>query len=219
MDFEEILEKGLLGLGMPSTLPRIPIYFGSVFSTKMEVTDLTKDGEPVLPVLAAKKGLIRMSINPNSVGFSQPKRITERYTVGGKTFTHWSDSEGYDNDLLTLRFAGVTGSLDPRDASSALRHLAWAKLHDLTAEKMLDEKTGRKNYAFCFFESVSVPFQVLFVGHFPAVMDFSEKAGSPFNKDYSFEFVVEAMTPSLNRIQDHISTKLLTPAILNRLSR
>ena len=60
---------------------------------------------------------LSMSVNPNSVSFRQPKRITERKTQGGSTFMHWTDSSGRNNDILQLDFRGQTGNLNLRRAA------------------------------------------------------------------------------------------------------
>jgi len=60
---------------------------------------------------------VKMSMNPNSVSFRRPKRITEKKTQGGSTFMHWTDSAGRNNDLLQLDFRGQTGNINLRRAA------------------------------------------------------------------------------------------------------
>jgi len=60
---------------------------------------------------------VKMSMNPNSVSFRRPKRITEKKTQGGSTFLHWTDSSGRNNDILQLDFRGQTGNINVRRAA------------------------------------------------------------------------------------------------------
>lgn len=60
---------------------------------------------------------VKMSMNPNSVSFRRPKRITEKKTQGGSTFMHWTDSSGRNNDILQLDFRGQTGNINLRRAA------------------------------------------------------------------------------------------------------
>ena len=60
---------------------------------------------------------VKMSMNPNSVSFRRPKRITEKKTQCGSTFMHWTDSTGRNNDILQLDFRGQTGNINLRRAA------------------------------------------------------------------------------------------------------
>lgn len=78
---------------------RVPMY--------MTNTRRERDNEPG----------VRFSINPSSVSFKLPKRITEKKTQGGSTFMHWTDSSGRNNDILKLDFRGQTGNINLRRAA------------------------------------------------------------------------------------------------------
>lgn len=60
---------------------------------------------------------VKFSINPNSVSFRRPKRITEKKTQGGSTFMHWTDSSGRNNDIMQMDFRGQTGNINLRRAA------------------------------------------------------------------------------------------------------
>jgi hypothetical protein len=60
---------------------------------------------------------ISLSMNPTSVSFRRPKRISERKTQGGSTFFHWTDSSGRNNDIMTMDFRGQTGNINLRRAA------------------------------------------------------------------------------------------------------
>lgn len=87
---------------------------------------------------------VSMKMNPNSVSFRQPKRITRRNTRGGTVFYHWTDKFGRNNDILDLEFRGVTGNINIRTGTvgrgftaatetiSAATSWATQKLSDLS---------------------------------------------------------------------------------------
>jgi hypothetical protein len=54
---------------------------------------------------------VRMMVNPHSVSFRQPKRITKRNTQGGTVFMHWTDLNGQNNDILEMVFKGRSGNI------------------------------------------------------------------------------------------------------------
>lgn len=63
-----------------------------------------------------KRGLkgLSMLMNPNSVQFTQAKRITRKDTQEGAVFMHWTNHLGRNNDILQMTFQGMTGNLNIR---------------------------------------------------------------------------------------------------------
>jgi len=174
---------------------------------------------------------LRMVINPQAIEFQQAKRITQRDVIGGKVFYHWTDARGLNNDVLTLTFRGLTGSIDPnvlRTQGTAGRpyalgnmakHLAWTKLYQMTADPIRDPLTNRLNLTTCTLQTVLIPVPIQFEGHFPAVMSFSDTAEQPYNKAYSFQFVVKSITPPLNTLVSLMQLAFVTGADLSALQR
>lgn len=60
---------------------------------------------------------VSMLVNPSSVSFRQPKRITKQQTQAGTIFYHWSDQDGRNNDILELEFSGQTGNINIRNGT------------------------------------------------------------------------------------------------------
>ena len=81
---------------------------------------------------------VKMSMNPNSVSFRRPKRITEKKTQGGSTFLHWTDSRGENNDILQLDFRGQTGNINLRRAARLKFGTLASKGVDWLNEKLND---------------------------------------------------------------------------------
>jgi len=57
---------------------------------------------------------VRMKMNPETVTFSQNKRITRRDTQSGAVFYHWTNAKGRNNDVINISFAGATGNINIR---------------------------------------------------------------------------------------------------------
>lgn len=57
---------------------------------------------------------VRMKMNPESVTFTQAKRITRRDTQSGAVFFHWTNVKGRNNDVINVSFAGTTGNINLR---------------------------------------------------------------------------------------------------------
>jgi hypothetical protein len=55
-----------------------------------------------------------MKINPQTVTFSQAKRITRRDTQSGAVYQHWTNAKGRNNDVIQINFSGQTGNLNLR---------------------------------------------------------------------------------------------------------
>lgn len=57
---------------------------------------------------------VRMKMNPESVTFTQNKRITRRDTQSGAVFFHWTNAKGQNNDVINISFSGTTGNINLR---------------------------------------------------------------------------------------------------------
>lgn len=172
---------------------------------------------------------IVMSLNPNSMDFAEPKRITETKVAGGTVFTHWTDADGRNNDVLRIQFQGRTGNIDVRgalpitrsDESRELlrmetytpstqaieRTLVWHDLYQLSREPML-LNDGRRNIMYVAYTSPLLSTTVEFAGHFENVIHFGENGEAPFSPQYDFTFVVTDSDPSLNEYYDELITVL-----------
>lgn len=149
---------------------------------------------------------ITMAINPKSVTFTQPKRISERAVRNGTVFFHFTNSKGQNNDILKLRFQGSTGNIDPRGdladpsgaATGALHKLkVWHNLYQLTREPILLGDNSVNVFSI-IYNSKLIPVPIEFRGFYGAVLDFSETAEKPNSREYSFEFTVTNTEPDLD---------------------
>lgn len=163
--------------------------------------------------------VVAMVINPKSIAFKQPKRWVEKKTLSGSRFYHFTNSKGQNNDILRIAFKGNTGNIDRRGSSfqesfqeSSLPSVinngqsdtgandkigTWHNLYLLSREPML-MSNGQENIFSIFYISPLLPLLIEFRGFFSTVLDFEENADKPGSRDYSFEFVVQETTPSLD---------------------
>jgi len=236
----------------------------------------------VRSVVGTDMPVINMAVNPQSITWSQEKRIVKRDTMNGSTFFHFSDDAGRNNDILKLSFTGKTGNINvntannipnaflnsqggPADVAAArtaipsnpitspvvaaatsqgftdgagalaatraigyeqvetmksangLKLRIWHELYALSREPMLltPENTGvkdvpsmLKNEFFISYRTALFPTQIVFTGFFDKVLDFTESAMDPFNRDFSFSFTVTGSSPGLDEIAQKISSTL-----------
>jgi len=162
---------------------------------------------------------IEMAVNPNSINFRQPKRITKRDTQEGSVFFHFTNSKGENNDILTLDFRGNTGNLDIRgdvttdrglfstqggyNTGANRKLLIWHNLWALTREAMLLDDNTRNEFLI-MYASVGIPVQIYLIGHYSNVLEFSENADKPFTRDYSMSFTVQEVVPPLSELPTQI---------------
>jgi len=169
---------------------------------------------------------IKMAVNPSSIQWSQTKRISKKNTLGGTVYFHFSNSNGENNDILTMSFSGNTGYIGPvafgdkgvvetknRKAGSVNdvsftsgqnnKWRIWADLYNLTREPV-DLPGNVKNEFYIHYKTRLFP-SIILTGFFSSVMQFTESADRPFSRDYSFSFTVTDVSPSLNTIVDNIS--------------
>lgn len=242
--------SGILGLGSAGSQvddnPRIPFLFTSklrqlvAFGSFDRPTSFTGlIGNSVAsaasyPYLSgpAFRPVIAMALNPNSVKFDQPKRITKRDTMEGSVFWHFTNSQGQNNDILTLSFAGSTGNIDlrgstgtipvPSDTSGTTSNaqstdkmgldtgaleklIVWHNLYLLTREPNL-LGDGSENIWSITYTSPLFPMDITFNGFFQKVLDFTEDAKKPHSRNYSFEFTVQSVEPSLDDVLSQLGT-------------
>lgn len=217
---------------MGSTLP-FGASVDSIFNRLLFQEGAAANQENRIPILwesplSQREGRsLRMVINPLAIRFDQRKRISVRDVIGGKVYYHWTDAKGRDNDILTLGINGVSGNIDPRvikkdrgtGFGNLAKHLAWAKLYQMTVDPIIDPLSNRLNLVTCTIQTVLIPFPIQFEGHFPAAMTFSDTSEQPFNKAWSLNLVVRTINPPLNTIVSILQTALVTGADLNALQQ
>lgn len=180
-------------------------------SPELQLSEYTLSATPVSGIMTA----IEMAVNPNSISFRQPKRITKRDTQEGSVFFHFTNSKGENNDILTVDFRGNTGNLDIRGDiatdrglfstqggfnTGANRKLAvWHNLWALTREAMLLDDNTRNEFMIQY-SSIGMPVEIFLIGHYSNVLEFSENADKPFTRDYSMSFTVQEIVPTLDDI-------------------
>lgn len=154
---------------------------------------------------------IFLEINPKSVVPVQPKRFTRQDTMGGTDFHHFTDKKGYNNDVLTLSFAGNTGNIaidknqDPEARDRATKRISILhNLYQLTREPRLLLPAGTTNIISITFQSMAFPIPIQFDGFFPRVLDYALSAEKPNSVEWKFDFIVQATTPDLNTLTQTI---------------
>lgn len=175
-----------------------------------------------------------MRINPQQVQFQQGKRIQKQDTVSGSTYFHFSNTRGQNNDILTLQLSGTTGNIDPRaiqrhigktsladfstDKTGALDNLrAWVSFYQLTLEPIVDLSTGRPNLVTMQYASSLFPKPISFIGFFGSVLQFTEMASEPFQRQWSVPFIVNRTEPALDTIVRYLAEQVADTSTLDRL--
>lgn len=153
--------------------------------------------------------VITCLINPQSIRWRQPKRVTRENVRNGTVFFHFTDANGQDNDVLILEFSGTTGNLDRREdrlAPPGTQPVAARKkleifqnLYSLTREPRLIPPRTINEFTVRY-QSKAFPAPITFIGFFSAVLEFDETAENPNAVDWSMEFTVTRSSPSLNSI-------------------
>jgi len=176
--------------------------------------------------------ILELAVNPRSVRFSQPKRITDTQVKEGRVYFFWSTGPGEKNlDVLTLTVTGTSGSIlnrvafkeysqkvgqekvkNPPQGAINTKHRKWMQLYAMTREPVYpDELEGDFNYAYIEYVSPLFPQgkQITFKGHFSNPLEFDEEATRPFLIDYSFEFIVHQTTPDIDSILQQANNVLV----------
>jgi hypothetical protein len=179
-----------------------------------------------------------MPLNPEEIEWDQPKRWTPKKTRKGTTFLHFTNTQGQNNDVLTLRMRGNTGNInilgslgapargfktlseavssavgiDEReraeiDTGALHKILAFQNLYQLTREPMLLSDATVNEFTLTYVSSL-FPQSFDFIGFFETVLRFSETADDPNSRDYSLDFVVQRVEPSLDLMISSISEVL-----------
>lgn len=163
--------------------------------------------------------VIEMAVNPNSIEWKQNKRIVKRDTQEGSTFFHFCNSKGQNNDILTMSFRGNSGYINYRgDIATSMatnsqpqtikKLMLWHNLWNLTREeKLLPD--GTQNEFMIMYSSPIIPTNIMLVGFFSNVLDWTDSAEKPFSKDYSFGFTVEDSIPSLDDLVQDLSIYMI----------
>lgn len=152
---------------------------------------------------------IHMLMNFKSMGYDRPKRIAKRDVLDGSAFFHFTDGNGRNSDVLTLKFQGNTGSLDTVDAGGEEgpggyeNLIAWHNLFALSDEPMrlLD---GSINQIRIDMATRLFRLKTSFFGHFGTNITFEESASKPNSVDYSFDFVVHRTSPDIYTMADRL---------------
>lgn len=215
-DAATVLSETLSKFGAAPAV-RVPIVWQSTW----------RDNRGVPPIM--------MKINPQQVQFQQGKRIQKQDTIGGVTYFHFSNQNGQNNDILILSISGTTGNIDPRsiqrqvgqvfgadltfDKTGALEKLkAWASFYQLTLEPIVDLETGRPNLVTLTYASTLFPKPIMFIGFFMNVLQFTETAQEPFQRQWNVQFIVQRTDPGLDTIVDYLGEHIIDSRGLNRLA-
>lgn len=180
-------------------------------NTRDNILEINEQLDRALPVIS-------MAINPNSVEFDQPKRFERQDTQRGTVFHHFTNDQGQNNDLLTIRFQGNTGNInrntkDPEALSRAIDRLQiWHNLYQLAREPML-LTDGTSNTFYISYFSPLFPVNLEFAGFFSSVLKFSENGKKPNSRDYSMEFIVQSTSPDMNTIHALILDYVVQQAV------
>lgn len=110
-------------------------------------------------------------------------------------------SQALDSAVTGVEPAGVN-----KDLAGASKLAAFWNLYQLTREPVLDPRTGAPVYYYIQYTSPAFGNMVMtLIGHFNKVLDFTDDAANPFNKNYSFGFTATGTMPSM----DYIYTEML----------
>jgi len=96
-DFSKVLEKSFNPYEDKSL--RVPMFLTSSYRKRLKIHGVS------------------MRVNPNTVAFTQSKRITRKDTQSGAVFYHWANRSGRNNDVLDVSFSGQTGNINIRTAT------------------------------------------------------------------------------------------------------
>ena len=169
--------------------------------------------------------IIEMAVNPNSITWKQPKRIVKRDTQAGSVFFHFTNDRGENNDILNMDFKGNTGNINllsnlipsigitqaSNDTGSYRKAITWHNLWNLTREKMLLEDNTINEFLI-IYNSVIITSEIMLVGFFSSVLDWTDSADKPNSKDYSMSFTVQQVEPPLDFIVSELGNAPFDPA-------
>ena len=202
--------------GSPYSTSRVPIIWQSALNDS--------NGEPPL----------RMTINPQQIQFQQAKRIQKQDTIGGSIYFHFSNKYGQNNDILTLNLSGTTGNVDPRAIQREIgmdlnakttrtgakdNLVAWLKFYKMTLDPIVDMATHTTNLVTMSYASALFQKKISFHGFFANVLQFSETAQEPFQRQWSVNFTVQNTDPPLDQMVSFVTQYLYSQATEDRIQR
>ena len=88
---------------------------------------------------------VRMKMNPETVTFTQNKRITRRDTQSGAVFFHWTNVKGQNNDVINISFSGTTGNINLRTGAQMNSPLGSEQIKKL--RDFMQSATGQQGLA------------------------------------------------------------------------
>lgn len=197
---------------------------GQAIASQLGLSNIISAGTTIAQTIVTfDMPVINMAVNPQTIKWDQNKRIVKRDTMNGSTFFHFTNDSDQNNDILQMSFTGKTGNintqaniLDTIKTGSTLKLRIWHELYNLSREPMLlnklntgkDLPRGIRNEFFITYRTVLMPVQITLIGFFSKVLDFTETASDPFNRDYSFTFTVTRTSPSLDDISKMLNSSL-----------
>jgi len=167
--------------------------------------------------------VIQMNVNPNSINWRQPKRITKKDTQEGSIFFHFTNARGQNNDILVLDFKGNTGNINllgdsapeisgvgalgatGSDTDAMKKLIIWHNLWNLTRETMILEDNTINEFMITY-SSAAIPLEIMLIGFFSTTLEWSDNADKPNSKDYAFSFTVQEVIPDIDDLVKNIST-------------
>ncbi len=153
---------------------------------------------------------IYMLINPATIRWSLPFRMTRANTFGGTTFQRWRSPGGSNADLPLLQFTFNTGLI--YDTKSLLgMDRAGHSFYSQSSQEKLEAfysfcklsripaftENGQPNLISIKYRTLVFPECTMFV-HFTDPIQFSEDAMKPYNVEYSCSVVVLQMVPDID---------------------
>lgn len=153
--------------------------------------------------------VISTLVNPKSIRWAQPKRISRKDVRNGTVFFHFTDDNGQDNDILTLELSGTTGNIDLRgdnfpipatqDIAARRKLEIFQNLYTLTREPRIIPPNTVNEFNISY-QTKAFPAPITFFGFFNKVLEFEETADKPNSVDWSMSFTVQRTEPDLNDI-------------------
>jgi len=129
---------------------------------------------------------LRMGANRRNWASEQLKKLRE-----------WSQGVTKDQALEIESLSGVT------------KLMSFWNLYTITREPMIDVRNGSPVRYYAMYSSpIFANALIHFTGHFDRVLEFTDDADNPFNKNYSFSFVATSSDPPMDFIYRYLSTTL-----------
>jgi len=213
-----LYRSGNANIGVPPkdmSLADIEAQVANAGNTTAPATD------PVNVAGVRVQATISLMVNPHSIQWSQPKRFSKEDVKRGSIFYHFTDKNGRNDDIAVLTFQGRTGNINYKadddtgagqPTGNTQKLLLWHELYALTHEPPYIPGFGRNDMCITYSSNL-FPTQdnrITLWGFFNSVLQFTEDANDPFNRNYSFAFTVTNTNPPLYSIVQSVNTKLTT---------